>query len=292
MEAPNYEKIKKLGKGTYGTVYKIKNYKDGKVYALKKIKIQNEKEGIPSTALREISTLKELSHPNIVRLVNVYFCKTSVKLFFEYLKMDLKQLIDSTKSLDMIRVKQISKEILLGVDQCHSKRILHRDLKPQNILLNSRLDVKVADFGLARAFTIPIRPYTNDVVTLWYRAPEILLGAVEYSTAIDIWSVGCIISEMISGEALFRGDSDLDQLYKIFRILGTPTEEIWPGVSNMKNYKNSFPNWISMGPENILGEERKGEKQALDLILKMLKYNPVERITCKEALAHPFFNNI
>ncbi|KAH8033020.1 hypothetical protein HPB51_005042 [Rhipicephalus microplus] len=140
------------------------------------------------------------------------------------------------------------KQILEAILFCHQRRVLHRDLKPQNLLIDEKGTIKVADFGLARAFGIPVRVYTHEVVTLWYRAPEVLLGAQRYSTPIDIWSIGCIFVEMINRKPLFHGDSEIDQLFRIFRTLGTPTEENWPHVAQLPDYKPSFPSW----KENIL----------------------------------------
>ncbi|KAG0433861.1 hypothetical protein HPB47_019531, partial [Ixodes persulcatus] len=140
------------------------------------------------------------------------------------------------------------KQILEGILFCHRRRVLHRDLKPQNLLIDQKGNIKLADFGLARAFGIPIRVYTHEIVTLWYRAPEVLLGSPRYSTPIDIWSIACIFVEMINKRPLFHGDSEIDQLFRIFRTLGTPTEDTWPGVSKLPDYKSSFPSWS----ENIL----------------------------------------
>jgi serine/threonine protein kinase len=215
-----FEKCENIGSGTYGIVYKGINKITNEVIAIKKIKIELETEGVPSTALREISILRELRHKNIVELKDVVCSDNKLYLLFEYLDIDLRKYLEclnDDESLDPDIVKSFLFQILEGIAYCHSKKIIHRDLKPQNLLLDQFGRIKIADFGLARAFSIPIRPYTKEVLTLWYRAPEILLGSVEYSTPVDIWSVGCIFAELIWKKPLFQGDYEMDQLMKIFR---------------------------------------------------------------------------
>jgi serine/threonine protein kinase len=134
-------------------------------------------------------------------------------------------------------------QLLLSIFFCHSHRVLHRDLKPQNLLIDRKGALKLADFGLGRAFGIPLRTYTHEVVTLWYRPPEILLGSKMYACPVDMWAVGCIFAELVTRRPLFPGDSEIDELFKIFRVLGTPTEETWPNVVNLPDYKPSFPVW-------------------------------------------------
>lgn len=179
-------------------------------------------------------------------------------------------------------------QLVNGVDACHRHRTIHRDIKPQNILLNDDGWLKLADFGLARTFSVPLRRYTHEVVTLWYRAPEILLGLERYSAAVDSWSIGCIFAEMAAGRPLFMGDSEIDQLFKIFRLLGTPTEVTWPGVSKLKDFQGSFPRWPAKGfgaAFDKLGPD------GVDLLTKLLTYDPSQRITTAEALIHPYFTN-
>ncbi|CAL1281972.1 unnamed protein product, partial [Larinioides sclopetarius] len=204
--------------GTYGVVYKGKHKKTGRIVALKKIRIENEDEGVPSTALREISSLKELKHPNIVGLLEVVMQESRLYLVFEFLSMDLKFVfLYHIYIYIFVSFQSYLYQILDGILYCHRRRIIHRDLKPQNLLIDQQGAIKIADFGLARAFGIPVRVYTHEVVTLWYRAPEVLLGSPRYSTPIDIWSIGCIFAEMANKAPLFRGDSEIDQLYRIFR---------------------------------------------------------------------------
>ncbi|KAL5679016.1 hypothetical protein ACJX0J_005401, partial [Zea mays] len=241
-----YEKVEKIGEGTYGVVYKALDKATNETIALKKIRLEQEDEGVPSTAIREISLLKEMNHGNIVRLHDVVHSEKRIYLVFEYLDLDLKKFMDSCPEFakNPTLIKSYLYQILHGVAYCHSHRVLHRDLKPQNLLIDRRTNaLKLADFGLARAFGIPVRTFTHEVVTLWYRAPEILLGARQYSTPVDVWSVGCIFAEMVNQKPLFPGDSEIDELFKIFRILGTPNEQSWPGVSCLPDFKTAFPRW-------------------------------------------------
>uniref|UniRef100_A0A7S4V9V4 Cyclin-dependent kinase 2 homolog n=1 Tax=Alexandrium monilatum TaxID=311494 RepID=A0A7S4V9V4_9DINO len=238
-----YEKLEKVGEGTYGVVYKAQD-SSGEIYALKTIRLEAEDEGIPSTAIREISLLKELQHPNIVRLCDVIHTERKLTLVFEYLDQDLKKLLDTCDGgLDAATTKSFLYQLLRGVAYCHQHRVLHRDLKPQNLLINREGALKLADFGLARAFGIPVRSYTHEVVTLWYRAPDVLMGSRKYSTPVDIWSVGCIFAEMVNGRPLFPGNTDSDQLHKIFKVLGTPTEQSWPSITELPDWKPDFPQY-------------------------------------------------
>lgn len=173
---------------------------------------------------------------------------------------------------------------------CHSHRVLHRDLKPQNILIDNNGVVKLADFGLARAFNVPIRTYTHEVVTLWYRAPEILMNQRQYSVPVDIWAIGCIFFELIDLKPLFPGDSEIDQLFKIFQILGTPNEDVWPGFTSLPSFQTSFPNW--KGNQLDYYARKIDDECAIDLLQKMLIYNPNKRISAIDALKHPYFDEV
>ncbi|XP_068065557.1 cyclin-dependent kinase 3 isoform X1 [Anomalospiza imberbis] len=247
-----------------------------------------ESEGVPSTAIREISLLKELKHPNIVRLLDVIHSQKKLYMVFEYLNQDLKKYMDSCQAgdLPLSLVKNYLFQLLQGVSFCHSHRVIHRDLKPQNLLINEAGAIKLADFGLARAFGVPLRTYTHEVVTLWYRAPEILLGCRYYSTPVDIWSIGCIFAEMMTRKALFPGDSEIDQLFQIFRILGTPTEVTWPGVTQLPDYKGSFPRWPRKEMKDIVPNL---DRDGRDLLTQLLLYDPSKRISAKAALNHQYF---
>lgn len=285
-----YLKMEKVGEGTYGVVYKAKDLVTGDIVALKKIRLDAEDEGVPSTAIREISLLKELAHPNIVRLVNVLLIENKLYLVFEFLDKDLRKYSDIVKkNMHKMLIKSYLYQLLKGIYFCHQHRVLHRDLKPQNLLIDRKGNLKIGDFGLARAVGIPIRTYTHEVVTLWYRAPEILLGGRQYSTPVDVWSIGCIFAEMVTCSPLFPGDSEIDQLFKIFRCLGTPNEETWPGVSSFKDYKPTFPQWTG----NHLAKQVPGiEPLGLDLLKRMLVYEPSKRISAREALQHEYFKDL
>jgi serine/threonine protein kinase len=282
-----YEKVQKIGEGTYGVVYKAKDREDGKFVALKKIRLEHEDEGVPSTAIREIAILQELKHPNIVSLLDVDNLPNKLYLVFEYLDQDLKKYMDSINALEPLLAKSYIKQLLDGLLYCHSHRILHRDLKPQNLLIDRHGYLKLADFGLARAVCIPVRPYTHEVITLWYRAPEILLGSQAYSMPVDIWSAGCIFAEMLAKRPLFPGDSEIDQLFRIFRTLGTPTEESWRGCTALPDFKSNFPQWNKQDLKKIIPG---ADKLAIDLLEQMLIYEPNHRICARMALQHQYFN--
>ena len=289
-----YQKIEKIGEGTYGVVYKARNRLTGELVALKKIRLEAEDEGIPSTAIREISILKELQHPNIVRLHDVIHTEKKLTLVFEFLDLDLKKFLDMATSAGEVLqppvIKTLLFQLLAGVSFCHDRRVLHRDLKPQNLLINQEtLELKLADFGLARAFGIPVRSYTHEVVTLWYRAPDVLMGSRKYSTPVDLWSVGCIFGEMSSGRPLFPGTSDHDQLSKIFKVLGTPTETSWPTIVDLPEYKTDWEKY----PSIPLGSYCTNlDAPGVALLEQLLKYDPATRISAKNALQDDYFLDV
>lgn len=287
----NFQKIEKIGEGTYGVVYKAKDKTTGQMVALKKIRLDTESEGVPSTAIREISLLKELDHPNIVKLLDVVHSEKKLYLVFEYLNQDLKKFMDSVPNgkISLPLVKSYLWQLLKGISYCHSHRVLHRDLKPQNLLIDVAGNIKLADFGLARAFGVPLRTYTHEVVTLWYRSPEILLGSRFYTTAVDIWSIGCIFTELVNRKTLFAGDSEIDQLFRIFRTLGTPDDTLWPGVSQLPDFKSMFPRWPPQDMSDICPSL---DGCGRSLLQKMLQYDPARRISAKAALSHPYFEAV
>lgn len=259
--------------------------------ALKEINLDSE-EGTPSTAIREISLMKELDHENIVTLYDVIHTENKLTLVFEYMDKDLKKYMENhgnQNALDLKIVKSFMFQLLKGIMFCHDNRVLHRDLKPQNLLINHKGELKVGDFGLARAFGIPFNTFSNEVVTLWYRAPDVLLGSRAYTTSIDIWSAGCIFAEMCTGKPLFPGTNNDDQLTKIFRIMGTPNERTWPGVSQYTNYKN---NWQIFLPQDFRMMIPNLDSMGLNLVQSLLQMRPEARITARQALQHPWFHEI
>lgn len=335
--AEKYAPIGKIGEGTYGLVYKARYAAGGRggtasagsigangasgggpLVAVKKFKSFKSMDGISPTAIREIKLLRELKNRYIVDLVDVMMDEQDKALYlvFDYAEHDLLEMIrwhhsrNNTSPMPLQTVKSLTYQILQGINHLHTNWIIHRDLKPSNILVtgvdkppNERGCVKIADFGLARLFQAPLRPMSDVdavVVTIWYRAPELLLGAKHYTKAIDLWAIGCIFAELVTSKPLFqgiekerKGDNrnpfQADQIDKIFRVLGKPTPQSWPGVSELPNWveAQNWQEYPSALPKKI--PELAPDSAGFNLLTRLLDYNPATRITASEALQHPFF---
>ncbi|XP_051046239.1 cyclin-dependent kinase 15 [Phodopus roborovskii] len=289
--ASSYLNLEKLGEGSYATVYKGISRINGQLVALKVISM-NAEEGVPFTAIREASLLKGLKHANIVLLHDIVHTKETLTFVFEYMHTDLAQYMSQHPGgLHPHNVRLFMFQLLRGLAYIHHQHVLHRDLKPQNLLISHLGELKLADFGLARAKSIPSQTYSSEVVTLWYRPPDALLGATEYSSELDIWGAGCIFIEMFQGQPLFPGVSNiLEQLEKIWEVLGVPTEDTWPGVSKLPNYN---PEWFPLPkPQSlqIVWSRLGGVPEAEDLASQMLKGFPRDRVSAQEALVHDYFS--
>ncbi|KAK8482580.1 hypothetical protein V6N11_074115 [Hibiscus sabdariffa] len=314
-----FERLNKIDEGTYGVVYRAKDKKTGEIVALKKVKMEKEREGFPLTSLREINILLSFHHPSIVDVKEVVVGSSldSIFMVMEYMEHDLKALMETMKQpFSQSEVKCLMLQLLEGVKYLHDNWVLHRDLKTSNLLLNNQGELKICDFGLARQYGSPLKPYTHLVVTLWYRAPELLLGARQYSTAIDMWSLGCIMAELLSKEPLFNGKTEFDQLDKIFRTLGTPNETIWPGFSKLPGVKVNFvkhqlpalgDSGMAFWPPLVTVQYNLLRKKfpatsftgtpvlsdaGFDLLNKLLTYDPEKRITAEAALNHEWFREV
>jgi serine/threonine protein kinase len=283
-------KLDKLGEGTYATVFKGKSRLTDAIVALKEIRLAFE-DGAPCTAIREVSLLKDLKQANIVTLHDIIHTPKSLTLVFEYLEKDLKSYMDECGGIiSLTNVKLFLFQLLRGLDYCHKRKILHRDLKPQNLLINDKGELKLADFGLARAKSVPTKTYSNEVVTLWYRPPDVLLGSTVYNDSIDIWGVGCIFFEMVSGRPMFPGSTTENQLTLIFKMLGTPTEKTYPGIS--KNEEFIAGNFKNYRVEKLHNHVPRIEVDGLDLLQKFICYQPELRISANSAMKHSYFTSI
>uniref|UniRef100_A0A8C5DAK1 Cyclin-dependent kinase 7 n=1 Tax=Gouania willdenowi TaxID=441366 RepID=A0A8C5DAK1_GOUWI len=254
VRAKRYEKLDFLGEGQFATVYKARDRTNDTIVAIKKIKVGHRteaKDGINRTALREIKLLQELHHPNIIGLLDAFGHKSNISLVFDFMETDLE------------------------------------DLKPNNLLLDGSGVLKLADFGLAKSFGSPSRVYTHQVVTRWYRSPELLFGARMYGVGVDMWAVGCILAELLLRIPFMAGDSDLDQLTKIFEALGTPTEETWPGMSNLPDYV-CFKQFPGTPLEHIFSA---AGDDLLELLEGLFTFNPSTRTTATQALKSSYFSN-
>ncbi|XP_070543152.1 cyclin-dependent kinase 11B-like [Ptychodera flava] len=286
-----FQCLNRIEEGTYGVVYRAKDKRTDEIVALKRLKMEKEKEGFPITSLREVNTLLKSQHPNIVTVREIVVGSNMDKIYIvmDYVEHDLKSLMETMKQpFTLGEVKCLLRQLLRAVRHLHDNWILHRDLKTSNLLLSHKGVLKVGDFGLAREYGSPLKQYTPIVVTLWYRAPELLLGAKEYSCPIDLWSVGCIFAELLTMKPLFPGRSEIDQLNRIFKELGTPSEKIWPGYRDLPAVKKVT---FAEHPYNNL-RSRFGHyltDLGFDLINKFLTYNPARRITADDGLKHEYF---
>ncbi|EHH31957.1 cyclin-dependent kinase 10 isoform X11 [Macaca nemestrina] len=285
-----FEKLNRIGEGTYGIVYRARDTQTDEIVALKKVRMDKEKDGIPISSLREITLLLRLRHPNIVELKEVVVGNhlESIFLVMGYCEQDLASLLENMPTpFSEAQVKCIVLQVLRGLQYLHRNFIIHRDLKVSNLLMTDKGCVKTADFGLARAYGVPVKPMTPKVVTLWYRAPELLLGTTTQTTSIDMWAVGCILAELLAHKPLLPGTSEIHQIDLIVQLLGTPSENIWPGFSKLplvgqyslrkqpyNNLKHKFP-WLS--------------EAGLRLLHFLFMYDPKKRATAGDCLESSYF---
>jgi len=287
-----YQKKSLIDIGAYGKVFKVKKIKDKKIYACKKIQNIYRFNFFSSSLLTEINFLLSIIHPNIIfikeAVVDLSF--SNIFIITEYCEYDLKSILESRVKFSSLQIKFILRQILLGTNILHENHIIHRDFKTSNILLNNKGLIKICDFGLARSHLGKKIFLTQDVVTLWYRAPEVLIGLKDYTDAIDMWSIGCIFAELVLNEVLLPGNSELDQLGRIFNLLGTPNSNIWKNFDFLCNlHKVNFPsqpfNNLSKRFRNLL------TYYGIDLLNRFLTYDPSKRISAKGALKHLYFYN-
>ncbi|RZC51902.1 hypothetical protein C5167_020332 [Papaver somniferum] len=288
--ADSFEKLCKIGQGTYSNVYKARDTLTGKIVALKKVRFDNlEPESVKFMA-REILILRRLDHPNVIKLEGLVTSRMSCSLYlvFEYMEHDLAGLAASPSiKFTEPQVKCYMNQLLSGLEHCHTKGVLHRDIKGSNLLLDNEGMLKIADFGLASFFDPNHKqPMTSRVVTLWYRPPELLLGATDYGVGVDLWSAGCILAELLAGKPIMPGRTEVEQLHKIFKLCGSPSEEYWK--------KSKLPHATIFKPQQpykrCIAETFKDFPPAsLPLIETLLAIDPAERQTATAALTSEFF---
>ncbi|XP_076381059.1 cyclin-dependent kinase 20 [Megalopta genalis] len=285
-----YVIIEKIGEGAQGIVLKACDTLEDKNVALKKLLLKNVENSISTSIMREMKILQQLKHHNIIKLLDAFPVGLDFIMVFEYMPISLWEIIkDNEIILTAVQVKLYMKMILEGIAYVHDKNIIHRDLKPANLLINEKGILKIADFGLGRLmWTDMCRPYSHQIATRWYRAPELLYGARYYTSAIDMWSIGCIFGELLNKSPLFPGETDIEQLAIVLKYLGSPTPETWPELSSLPDYnKITFPFHIGLSWEDIIED---AQPEAIDLISKILIYDSSHRLTANKALCHVYFS--
>ena len=292
MSESNYSKERKVGEGTYAVVYLGKQLSTGNEIAVKEIKTSEFKDGLDMSAIREVKYLQELDHPNVINLIDIFMAYDNLNLVLEFLPTDLEVVIkDKNILFTPADIKSWMLMTLRGVYHVHRNFILHRDLKPNNLLISPEGLIKVADFGLARAVPGPREMLTSNVVTRWYRAPELLFGAKHYTYAVDVWSIGVIFAELMLRIPYLPGQDDMNQMEVTFRALGTPTDKDWPEVSSFAGY-----NKLQIYPPPSRDELRKrfiaATESALTLMENMLMMNPQTRWDTIQCLESEYFKEL
>jgi CTD kinase subunit alpha len=280
-----------VGSGTYGKVFKAIHVYTKSLVALKKIRMEGERDGFPVTAVREIKLLQSLKHQNIVNLQEVMVEKNDCFMVFEYLSHDLTGLLNHpTFKLEPAHKKHLAKQLFEGLDYLHRRGVLHRDIKAANILVSNDGQLKLADFGLARFYAKRRQlDYTNRVITIWYRSPELLLGETQYGPEVDVWSAACVLVEIFTRHAIFPGDGgEISQLEKIYAILGTPNKVDWPGLVDMAWFELLRP---TVRRPNVFADKYKDRvtPAAFELLQAMFQYDPAKRPSASDVLEHPYF---
>ena len=283
-----YEVLGKIGEGAFGVVLRAQRISDQLIVAIKKVRLRRLDEGLPKEAFREVQALQLLNHPNVVRLHAVFPHGSSIAIVCEFAKADLQNVMRNVgRPLSEVEIKTIAWLAIQGIAHCHENQLLHRDIKPANLLLGHDGQVMLADFGLARVIEPPGRCYSLHAATRWYRAPELLFGAKQYSAAIDVWSMGSTFGEMLNGSAIWQGENDIDQLSRMQVSLGTFSTETWPQFDQLPDFGKI--NFREMEAEPLRNLSPNASPLALGVLVGMLCPDPAQRFTTEQLLQHDFF---